>query len=47
MTARQLAYSAQYEIAQTQMALGRYTQAARLFRGMHKLPLIDVDRSNI
>ena len=47
VTARQLAYSAQYEIAQTQMALGRYTQAARLFRGMHKLPLIDVDRSNI
>ncbi|MEI6051478.1 MAG: tetratricopeptide repeat protein [Opitutaceae bacterium] len=47
VTARELSYSAQYEIAQTQMTLGRYSQAARLFRGMHKLPLIDVDRSNI
>jgi tetratricopeptide (TPR) repeat protein len=44
---REVAYSAQYEIAQTQMALGRYAQAARLFRGMRKLPLIDVDRANI
>ncbi|NBQ58961.1 MAG: hypothetical protein EBU32_11395 [Opitutaceae bacterium] len=44
---REVAYSAQYEIAQTQMALGRHAQAARLFRGMRKLPLIDVDRANI
>ena len=44
---REVAYSAQYEIAQTQMALGRYAQAARLFRGMRKLPLIDVDRANV
>ena len=44
---REVAYSAQYEIAQTQMALGRYAQAARLFRGMRKLPLIEVDRANI
>ena len=44
---REVAYSAQYEIAQTQMALGRYAQAARLFRGMRKLPLIEVDRAKI
>jgi len=44
---REVSYSAQYEIAQTQLALGRYAQAARLFRGMRKLPLIDVDRANV
>ena len=44
---REVAYSAQYEIAQTQMALGRYAQAARLFRGMRKLPLIEADRANV
>ena len=44
---REVAYSAQYEIAQTQMALGRHAQAARLFRGMRKLPLIEADRANV
>jgi tetratricopeptide (TPR) repeat protein len=47
MEAREVAYSAQYEIAQTQMALGRHAQAARLFRGMLQLPLADEDRARV
>ena len=44
---REVAFSAQYEIARTQLALGRYAQAARLFLGMRRLPLIDGDRASI
>ncbi len=44
---REIAFSAQYEIARTQLALGRYAQAARLFLGMRRLPLIDGDRASI
>ena len=47
LEAREVAYSAQYEIAQTQMALGRHAQAARLFRGMRQLPLADEDRARV
>jgi tetratricopeptide (TPR) repeat protein len=44
---REVAFSARYEIARTQLALGRYAQAARLFLGMRRLPLIDGDRASI
>jgi tetratricopeptide (TPR) repeat protein len=44
---REVAYSAQYEIAQTYMSLGRHAQAARLFGGMRQLPLGDEDRARI
>lgn len=44
---REVAFSAQYEIARTQLALGRYAQAARLFLGMRRLPLTDEDRASI
>lgn len=47
LQAREVSYSAQYDIAQIQMVLGNYGQAARLFRGMHKLPLKEVDLANI
>jgi len=47
LQAREVSYSAQYDIAQIQMGLGNYGQAARLFRGMHKLPLNGVDMANI
>ena len=45
--AREVSYSAQYDIAQIQMELGNYGQAARLFRGMHKLPLKAEDLANV
>lgn len=47
LEAREVAYSAQFEIALTQMALGRHAQAARLFRGMRQLPLADEDRARV
>ena len=45
--AREVSYTAQYEIALTRLELGQYAQAARLFRGMRQLPLIEVDRANV